>query len=148
VPVVVVSDVVVVGVVVPVVVVGVVVVVDVVVGVLVTVDAVVLVVVVGVLLVTTGQLRWASAARVLAPLEIALASRASTPERLFAEVVSELTASAAWVHLWAARAADTEFSWSFSALAWSEDRRPPLPPQAASSAIANPRMPARTARGR
>ena len=109
-PVVVVSVLVVVGVVGPVVVVGVVVVVVVGGGVVVSVEAVVLVATVGVLLVVTGQARWASAARVAAPLAIALASRASTPERLFAEFVRVLAAFAACEQLCEARAAETEFN--------------------------------------
>jgi hypothetical protein len=122
---------------------------DVVGGVVVTVDGVVVVVVVWVLLVVlTGQTRWASAAMVPAPREIALANRASMPERLLAELVKVLAALAASGQLWAAKAEETEVSWSLSALAWSEDKSPPLPPQAASSAMEKPRTPARNARGR
>jgi hypothetical protein len=119
VPVVVVSVVVVLGVV-TVVVVGVldVVVVGVVAVVVVAVDEVVLVLIVGVLLVVaTGQACCASAATVAAPLAIALARRASTPDRLLAEFVRVVAALAACGQLCAASAEDREFTWSLSALA-------------------------------
>jgi uncharacterized protein HemX len=81
----------------------------------VAVEVVVLVAVVGVLTVgvvgvLTGQERWASAETVAAASEIALARRASTPERLLAELASVLAALLALAQSCAARAAETEFS--------------------------------------
>jgi hypothetical protein len=83
----------------------------------------------------------------VAPWATASLSDASTPDRLLADVVSAEAAFAASAQRRADSAAETEFSWSLSVLAWSADRSPPLLPQAASSATAKPTAPARSARG-
>jgi hypothetical protein len=94
-----------------------------------------------------GHSRSASPATTVAPCATALLSDGSIPERLLAEFVNVVAAPATSAQRRETSAVETEFSWSLSVLAWSADRSPPLPPQAASNAAAKPTAPARSARG-
>ena len=108
---------------------------------------VLLVVLVDVVAAGGGHSRCASLATTVAPCATALLSDESIPDRLLAELVNVVAAPATSAQRRDASAVETEFSWSLSVLAWSADKSPPLPPQAASSATAKPTAPARSARG-
>jgi hypothetical protein len=66
--------------------------------------------------------------------------------RLVTALVRAAEALLAWPQLWALIALETESSWLLRLLAWSDESRPLLLPQATAKAAANPRPPARNAR--
>jgi hypothetical protein len=117
--------------------------------VVVVVGAVVVVVgvVVGVVGVVLVQSLAASSLTVLAPW-LRFRDRVVLTEegRLVTALVRAAAALLACPQLWASIALETESSWLLRLLAWSDESRPLLLPQATANAAANPRPPARNAR--
>ena len=93
------------------------------------------------------QSRAASSLTVLAPwLRFCDSVVLIVAGRFVTALVSAAEALLAWAQLWTSTACDTESSWLFRLLLWSDESRPWLPPHATANAAANPRPPARNAR--